>query len=134
MSGLLPRTTDASTIDHDPGALRVPLDAPEADALFATLSCANGRRIVRELQAEPLTPARLAERVGTSLQNALYHLSRLEEAGLVEVVATDVSEKGLEMDVYAPAGDPILVTAGDGSLDGVGTPVAPRGTGDGLDD
>jgi hypothetical protein len=40
------------------------------------------------------------------------HLERLEEAGAVEVVGTAYSEKGREMDLYAPADQPLVIFAG----------------------
>ena len=51
--------------------------------------------------------------VDTSLQNVQYHLDRLESAGAIEVVDTVYSEKGREMDVYAPADQPLVVVAAD---------------------
>jgi hypothetical protein len=50
--------------------------------------------------------------VDTSLQNAQYHLGNLEDAGLIEVADTVYSEKGREMNRYAPADRPLVVFAG----------------------
>jgi len=47
--------------------------------------------------------------VDSSLQNVGYHLSRLEDAGLVTVVGTRYSEKGVEMDGYAPTVGAIVI-------------------------
>nr|WP_276275827.1 helix-turn-helix domain-containing protein [Halomicroarcula sp. SYNS111] len=55
----------------------------------------------------------MADRVDTSLQNAQYHLKKLKKAGAVEIVDTAYSEKGREMDVYAPANQPLVICAGD---------------------
>ena len=50
----------------------------------------------------------------------LYHLEQLTEAGLVTVVETSYSVRGNEMDVYAPAADPVVICVGDrGSEDAV---------------
>jgi DNA-binding transcriptional ArsR family regulator len=65
-----------------------------------------------ELHEEPAPPSQLAERVDTSLQNAQYHLGNLKDAGAVEVIDTAYSEKGREMDVYAPADRPLVIFAG----------------------
>jgi DNA-binding transcriptional ArsR family regulator len=65
------------------------------------------------LHEDPDTPSGVAERVDTSLQNAQYHLGRMEDAGLLSVVDTVYSEKGREMNVYAPADRPLVVFAGD---------------------
>lgn len=54
----------------------------------------------------------MADRVGTSLQNAAYHLDRLLDAGLVTVIETWYSAKGKEMDVYAPATEPLVLFVG----------------------
>ncbi len=48
----------------------------------------------------------------TSLQNVQYHLGNLSEADLIEVTDTRYSEKGREMNVYAPADRALVVVAG----------------------
>jgi hypothetical protein len=55
----------------------------------------------------------LADRVDTSLQNAQYHLEKLEDAGAIEIVGTAYSEKGREMNVYGPADSPLVIFAGE---------------------
>ena len=47
-----------------------------------------------------------------SVQNVSYHLDNLEDAGVVEVADTRYSEKGKEMNLYAPADDPVVVFVG----------------------
>ncbi|WP_435196180.1 helix-turn-helix domain-containing protein [Natronomonas sp. EA1] len=106
---LLPSTLDF-TSESDPRV--VGLDSEEADALMSALSSDTARRLLAELHEEPAPPAALAERADTSLQNAQYHLGRLSEAGAIEVVGTAYSEKGREMDVYAPADEPLVIYAG----------------------
>lgn len=85
----------------------------DADTMIEALTSATARAIITALDAEPMAPAALAERVDTSLQNTLYHLDRLTEAGLLEVVDTGYSARGNEMDVYAPAADPVVICVGD---------------------
>ncbi|GGI98756.1 hypothetical protein GCM10008995_05780 [Halobellus salinus] len=92
----------------------VGLDDDDAEDLLSALSSTTARGILAALHEEPTNPAALAESVDTSLQNAQYHLERLESAGVIEVVDTVYSEKGREMDVYAPADRPLVVVAADG--------------------
>jgi hypothetical protein len=55
----------------------------------------------------------VAGRVDTSLQNARHHLTNLQEAGLVRVADTRYSQKGREMNVYAPSEEPLVVFVGN---------------------
>jgi predicted transcriptional regulator len=84
-----------------------------AENLLSALSSATTRRLLAALHDEPTNPASLADSADTSLQNAQYHLDRLESAGVIEVIDTVYSEKGREMDVYAPADQPLVVVAAD---------------------
>jgi DNA-binding transcriptional ArsR family regulator len=77
------------------------LSIEEAGPVLDTLSSSTAQSIVVELAEEPATPSEVVDRVGTSIQNVSYHLSQLEEAGLVTVVGTRYSEKGTEMKLYA---------------------------------
>jgi DNA-binding transcriptional ArsR family regulator len=111
MADLLPSRPDTDAADEaDPRVIG--LDSEDADDLLSALSSDTAREVLAALHDEPDTPARVAERVDTSLQNAQYHLGNLEEAGLIEVTDTVYSEKGREMDRYAPADRPLVVFAG----------------------
>ncbi len=107
---LLPSSPDVSP-DGDPRL--VGLDSDEAGELMAALSSETARRLLAELHEDPAPPGELADRVDTSLQNAQYHLEKLENAGAVEVVGTAYSEKGREMAVYGPADSPLVIYAGE---------------------
>ncbi|PSQ11725.1 ArsR family transcriptional regulator, partial [Halobacteriales archaeon QS_7_69_60] len=107
---LLPSSPDVSP-DSDPRL--VGLDSDEAGELMAALSSETARRLLAELHEDPAPPGELADRVGTSLQNAQYHLEKLENAGAVEIVGTAYSEKGREMAVYGPADSPLVIYAGE---------------------
>jgi DNA-binding transcriptional ArsR family regulator len=109
MMSLLPSSPEVS-VEDDPRV--VGLDSEDADALMQALSSDTAREMLSALHEEPLPPSRLAEQVDTTLQNAQYHLERLSDAGAVEVVGTAYSEKGREMDVYAPADKPLVIFAG----------------------
>jgi DNA-binding transcriptional ArsR family regulator len=111
MADLLPSIPDTSAAeDREPRV--VGLESDDADDLLAALSSTTARKLFAELNDEPNTPSKLADRVDTTLQNAQYHLEKLEDADLIEVVDTAYSEKGREMDVYAPTDKPLVVFAG----------------------
>ncbi|WP_181687381.1 ArsR/SmtB family transcription factor [Halorhabdus salina] len=111
---LLPSEPDTSAAeDSDPRVIGVDSDA--ADDLIAALSSDTAREILAALHDDPAPPSELAEGVDTSLQNVQYHLDNLAEAGAVEVIDTVYSEKGREMDVYAPADRPLVIFAGEES-------------------
>ncbi|WP_435317747.1 ArsR/SmtB family transcription factor [Haloarchaeobius sp. TZWSO28] len=99
-------------VEHEPGQSKlVGLTDETADEVFATLSSATARTILEALYEEPHTPADLREVTGTTLQNVHYHLTNMENAGLIEVVDTWYSEKGSAMNVYAPCARAVLVMA-----------------------
>ncbi|MEZ3164420.1 winged helix-turn-helix domain-containing protein [Halorubrum sp. RMP-47] len=111
MSRLLPSLPDASPEEREPRVVGV--DDDEADDLIAALGSETARAILSTLHDRPATKSELAEEVDTTLQNVQYHLSRLDEADLVDVVDTAYSEKGREMDVYAAADEPLVLFSGD---------------------
>jgi DNA-binding transcriptional ArsR family regulator len=116
MSGLLPSEPDTSAASEaDPRV--VGLDDDEAGEVLAALSSETARRLLAALHDDPDSASGVADRAGTSLQNAQYHLGRMRDAGLVEVVDTIYSEKGREMKVYAPADRPLVMFAGGESAD-----------------
>ena len=111
MADLLPSRPDAPAAEEaDPRVIG--LDSEDADDLLSALSSDTAREVLAALHDEPDTPANVADRVDTSLQNTQYHLGNLEDAGLIEVVDTVYSEKGREMNRYAPADRPLVVFAG----------------------
>ena len=89
----------------------VDVNGDDADAVLDALSSDTARALYCEINEEPAPPSVLARRLDSSVQNVHYHLSNLESAGLVEVVGSDYSEKGNEMDVYGVAADPIVLAA-----------------------
>ncbi|WP_416839733.1 ArsR/SmtB family transcription factor [Haloferax sp. DFSO52] len=110
MAGLLPSAPDTSAVD-DSSPRVIGLGDDEASDLLAALSSTTARLVLAELHERPTNAAELADRVETSLQNVQYHLRKLEDAGLVEVIDTVYSEKGREMKVYAPSDRPLVVVA-----------------------
>ncbi|MFP4188487.1 MAG: ArsR/SmtB family transcription factor [Halobacteriales archaeon] len=87
------------------------VDSDDADDLIGALSSDTARDILAELHDEPATPSDVADRADTTVQNARYHLENLSDAGLIDVDGTRYSEKGREMDVYAPS-EPLVMFVG----------------------
>lgn len=111
MSGLLPSESDSSPEQN--GELQTLwLDSDDAGELLSCLSSETARAVLTALHEKPATASEVADRVDTSLQNARHHLGNLEEAGLVRVADTRYSSKGREMNVYAPAEEPMVVFVG----------------------
>ncbi|WP_424014860.1 ArsR/SmtB family transcription factor [Halorubrum xinjiangense] len=121
MSRLLPSLPDATPEEREPRVVGV--DDDEADDLIAALGSETARAILSTLHDRTATKSELADEVDTSLQNVQYHLSRLDEADLVDVVDTAYSEKGREMDVYAAADEPLVLFSG-GSEESTGIKTA----------
>ncbi|WP_267641440.1 ArsR/SmtB family transcription factor [Haloarchaeobius amylolyticus] len=111
MADLLPSTPDTSAAD-DAEPRVIGLDSDDADDLIGALSSSTARKLLTALHDEPATPSQLADTVDTSLQNTQYHLEKLEDADIIEVVDTAYSAKGREMKVYAPSNQPLVVFAG----------------------
>ncbi len=110
MAGLLPTDSDAEP-SGEPRVIGI--DSADADAVLDALSSETTRRVYVALQEEPGPVSGVADRTDLSVQNARYHVGKLREAGLIEVVDTVYSEKGREMEVFAPADAPTIVVLGD---------------------
>ncbi len=118
MSGIFPIRQQVE-LDDQRGPRLVDLDESVADSVFDALSAATTRAIFGTLHEEPQTASDLAAQTDTSVQNAQYHLDKLVDADLVEVVDTWYSERGTEMNVYAPTDESLVLFAGrdeDGTL------------------
>ncbi len=108
---LLPSEPDTSAVDEtEPRVIDV--NSEDADDVLSALTSDTARQVLSELHDDPAPPAALADRVDTSLQNVQYHLNKLEDAGAIEVIDQIYSEKGREMNVYAPADQPLVIFAG----------------------
>lgn len=81
--------------------------------VFSVLAAKCAREILIELYENPAATSEVATQVGTSVQNAQYHLEKLMDAGIVEAVSTKYSSRGREMTVYAPTDNPLTVILGD---------------------
>ncbi len=114
MARLLPSSLDPAPVD-DSGPRVIGVDESVADDLLSAMASETARELLATLHESPAAPSELTDRVDTSLQNVQYHLSNLEEAGAIDVIDTVYSEKGREMNVYAPADKPLVVVAGNES-------------------
>jgi DNA-binding transcriptional ArsR family regulator len=125
---LLPRRTAVDEPDRETRV--VELDTAEAAELCGILSSETATEILAELGEEPTVASEVADRVGTSLQNAHHHLGRLCEADLVRVVDTWYSSRGSEMKVYAPVNERLVLATPSSGIDslseGIEPPVAAR--------
>ncbi|WP_311172047.1 ArsR/SmtB family transcription factor [Halobellus ordinarius] len=97
----------------DPEPEVVGLDSRGSEDVFSVLASESARSILVELYRDPATKSELAARVGTSIQNVSHHLENLSDAGLVTVIDEWYSEKGREMDVYAPESSPFVLVVGE---------------------
>ena len=88
------------------------LTGEEADQVFDALASPTSRSVLRALYDEPLPPADLADELDTSVQNIHYHLQKLEGANLVEAIETAYSSRGVEMDIYAPTNEALVLLTG----------------------
>ena len=109
MADLLPSRPDISDDDKEPRV--VGLDSDEVDDLLAAIASETARDALAALHDDPGPPSEVADRIDTSIQNAQYHLDRLDTAGLIEAAGTAYSEKGREMTVYAPSDRALVVVA-----------------------
>lgn len=89
------------SVDHDPRPTSVyDLTGEDSGSVLESLACETAREILSTLADAPATASEIADDVDTSIQNTDYHLSKLQEAGMVEQVGTWYSSKGREMSVY----------------------------------
>lgn len=88
------------------------VEGDDTTAVLDALGSETARSLFRAIHEDPGTPTALADAIDTSVQNVLYHLGKLEDADLIQVADTQYSEKGREMNVYAPADNPLVIFVG----------------------
>lgn len=109
---LLPYQSSEVTSDQN-GSLRViGLNDGKMDQVISALSSENARTILSQIYENPETASEIADETDNSVQTVSYHLQNLEEAGLITVAGTRYSEKGAEMNIYAPVDEPMVVFVG----------------------
>lgn len=103
--------SEQRTADRERGTRTV--DLADDGAVLETLATDTARRVLGALHHKPGTPSEVASRTDISLQNAIYHLDRLQDTGLIETVGTRYSSKARPMDVYAPTDRRLVVQYSD---------------------
>ena len=106
----LSRESIIQSRDQEPEVIAINDEA--ADEVFSALSSATARSILTTLYEQPRTASEIADKIDTSLQNVNYHLNKLGDGGLIEVVEIWYSDQGKEMKVYAPTNEALVVFAG----------------------
>lgn len=109
MVDLLPHRPEV-TPPADPDPVVIDLTSDEVEAVINSLASETARDILATLYDNPQPTSDIADHLDMSLQNVDYHLTKLRDAGLVEVVDTWYSQTGNEMNVYAPAAGAVMVT------------------------
>jgi DNA-binding transcriptional ArsR family regulator len=112
MSSIFP-LRETVTRDNQGGPRLVDLSEEAADEVFEALAASTTREIFLALHDQPQTASDLAERTDTSVQNVQYHLGKLQDVDLVEAVDIWYSERGSEMDVWAPTDESLVMFAGE---------------------
>lgn len=90
----------------------VELGSDKAEVYLDALSSKTTRDVFVELHGNPSTISDLSNEFEDSIQNIKYHVEKLQESNLVEETGTDYSEKGNEMNVYAPTNEAVVLLAG----------------------
>jgi len=111
MNGALPTSSDAM-IERGEEPHLLCIDDEQSTEVLKALSSETSQKIFRLLNQEPMAAQDIANRVDMSLQAVSYHLDNLKDAGLITVLDTCYSEKGMEMDVYGPPEEPLLLFMG----------------------
>jgi DNA-binding transcriptional ArsR family regulator len=109
--GLLGERPDL-TIDRDEDPRLLCLDDEYTGEVLKQLSSETSQAVFRAVSKDPLSAQDVAEELNMSIQNAMYHLENLEEAGLITVLDTHYSERGREIAVYGPPEQPLLLFLG----------------------
>lgn len=104
-AGLLPVQ---SPPEYDPDTGRI--DLRHAGPVCNALASESARTILATVADDPKPASAVAETVGTSTQNVMYHINTLKEADLLTVVDTWYSKKGREMDIYTAKYDSLVLT------------------------
>jgi len=113
MASLLPlRPTPRSASARGLEPRLVDFEDESAEQILSAVASTTARRILNRIYEEPMTASDVAAVIDSSVQNVSYHLNRLQDAELVEVIETWYSEQGREMDVYGPTNSALVLFAG----------------------
>jgi len=95
---------------------RFDFDSWQAKMIALEIANEVGRAILRSLSEQPKTASQMSKSLGIPLPTILYHLSRLEEAGVV-VYRKSLGKRLREMKVYSVSSTDIVFRIG-GEKDG----------------
>lgn len=113
MSSLLPlKPAPGTASDRELEPRLVGFEDESAEQILSAIASTTARRILNHIYTEPTTASAIATEIESSVQNVSYHLDRLQDADLVEVIETWYSEQGREMDVYAPTNSALVLFVG----------------------
>lgn len=113
MSTLLPlKTTPDSSSERDLDPELVQFNDESAEQILSAVTSTTARCILSHIYETPTTASEIADELNSSVQNISYHLERLVNSDLIEVIDTWYSEQGREMDVYAPTNSALVLFTG----------------------
>lgn len=109
---LLPSRKSSPRVNQDGTVKVLGLSNEETTSVLDAIGSMTSRTLLSEIYKQPATPSELAERTDMSLQSISYHLENLCDAELVRIIDTQYSQKGREMNVYAPTEDSVVLFVG----------------------
>lgn len=105
------KTNEKSHENH--GAQHVETGEPAEGLVIEVLKSPTSREILKSLFDRPMAASEIAEQGGWSLRSVGYHLIRLQEVDLIEVVENTESDRDGGMKRYAPTRQTVIMVAGD---------------------
>lgn len=89
--------------------LLLDLNNPAISALGSELANKTGRKILMMLAKGPMSAGMLAEELGIPVNTVLFHIKRLEEAGIIKIVEITAGRRGRRK-VYSLVSTSIILT------------------------
>lgn len=86
------------------------LDHPSIEALGSELANVTGRSILTSLSSGPKSASGIAGELGLAMTTVLFHLQKLEKAGLIEMVEETAGKRG-RMKFYALSSGSFVILA-----------------------
>ncbi|MCC7573221.1 MAG: helix-turn-helix domain-containing protein [Candidatus Methanofastidiosum sp.] len=84
-------------------------DDDKAKIVAMELANDNGRRIIDAFFIEPHSAGDLAKKLGIPMPTVMFHIERLMEIGIIDVVDTKLSRKFKDIKYYGPKKTAILI-------------------------
>ena len=92
--------------------LLLDLSNPAISALGSELANETGRKILMLLAKEPHSAGMIAEKLGIPVNTVLFHIKRLEKAGIIKIEEITAGRRGRRK-LYSLVATSIIVTAED---------------------